>query len=105
MSAQLSRCVAVYSRHFVASRINAPAPTTQPSFRYTPGIKGNLPCVTLPFGPFRNNPDNNGWTKSLLDRRYQRAAVASQFFRTVPWLPKLTFSNFITDEHTVCSYK
>ena len=25
MSAQLSRCVAVYSRHFVASRINAPA--------------------------------------------------------------------------------
>ena len=25
MSAQLSRCVAVYSRHFVASCINAPA--------------------------------------------------------------------------------
>jgi len=25
MSAQLSRCVAVYSQHFVASRINAPA--------------------------------------------------------------------------------
>jgi len=25
MSAQLSRCVAVYSRHFVVSRINAPA--------------------------------------------------------------------------------
>jgi len=25
MSAQLSRCVAVYSWHFVASRINAPA--------------------------------------------------------------------------------
>jgi len=41
MSAQLSRCVAVYSRHFVASRINAPV-------------------VVVVFGPFRNNPENNG---------------------------------------------
>ena len=40
-SAQLSRCVAVYSRHFVASRINAPV-------------------VVVVFGPFRNNPENNG---------------------------------------------
>ena len=41
MSAQISRCVAVYSRHFVAPRINAPV-------------------VVVVFGPFRNNPENNG---------------------------------------------
>ena len=46
MSAQLSRCVAVYSRHFVASRINA-----RPRRRRRRRVY---------FGPYRNNPDNNG---------------------------------------------
>jgi len=45
MSAQLSRCVAVYSRHFVASRINAPRRRRR---------------RRVYFGPFRNNPENNG---------------------------------------------
>ena len=46
MSAQLSRCVAVYSRHYVASRINQ-SPRRRRRRR-------------VYFGPYRNNPDNNG---------------------------------------------
>ena len=46
MSAQLSRCVAVYSRHYVASRINQ-----RPRRRRRRRVY---------FGPYRNNPDNNG---------------------------------------------
>ena len=48
MSAQLSRCVAVYSRHFVASRINA-----RPRRRRRRRRR-------VDFGPFRNNPENSG---------------------------------------------
>ena len=62
MSAQLSRCVAVYSRHFVASRINAPAVVA---------------AVVFTLDHFVTTQTTMGWTKSLLDRRYQRAAVAS----------------------------
>jgi len=59
MSAQLSRWVAVYSRHFVASRINAPAVvftldhfvTTQRTIGWTKSLRDP--------GPFRNNPENN----------------------------------------------
>ena len=47
MSAQLSRCVAVYSRHFVASRINA-----------RPRRRRRRRRVYV--GPHRNNPENNG---------------------------------------------
>ena len=46
MSARLSRCVAVYSRHFVASRINA-----RPRRRRRRRVYS---------GPFHDNPENNG---------------------------------------------
>jgi len=48
MSAQLSRCVAVYSRHFVASRINHQRPRRRRRRR------------RVYFGLYRNNADNNG---------------------------------------------
>ena len=50
MSAQLSRCVAEYSRHFVPSRINAPAVV----FVFT-------------LDHFVTAQRTVGWTKSLLD--------------------------------------
>ena len=53
MSAQLSRCVAVYSRHFVASRINAPAVVV---------------AVVFTLDHFVTTQTTMGWTKSLLDR-------------------------------------
>ena len=53
MSAQLSRCVAVYSRHFVASRINAPAVVV---------------AVVFTLDHFVTTQRTMGWTKSLLDR-------------------------------------
>jgi len=46
MSAQLSRCVAVYSRHFVR-RVTHQRPRRRRRRR-------------VYFGPFRNNPENNG---------------------------------------------
>ena len=49
MSAQLSRCVAVYSRHIVASRINAPA-------------------VVFTLAHFVTTQKTMWWAKSLLDR-------------------------------------
>jgi len=52
MSAQLSRCVAVYSRHFVASRINAPAAVV---------------VVVFTLDHFVTTQRTMGWTKSLLD--------------------------------------
>jgi len=70
MSAQLSRCVAVYSRHFVASRINAP-----------------VVVVVFTFDHFVTTQRTMGWTKSLLDQatnaqctrregvRFQRAGI------------------------------
>jgi len=51
MSAQLSRCVAVYSRHFVASRINAPAAVV---------------AVVFTLDRIVTTPKTMGWTKSLL---------------------------------------
>ena len=53
MSAQLSRCVAVYSRHFVASRINALAVVV---------------AVVFSSDHFVTTQTTMGWTKSLLDR-------------------------------------
>ena len=53
MSAQLSRCVAVYSRHFVASRINAPAAVV---------------AVVFTLDHIVTTQRTMGWTKSLLDR-------------------------------------
>jgi len=55
MSAQLSRCVAVYSRHFVASRIDAPAAVV---------------AVVFTLDHFVTTQTTMGWTKSLL---YQRS--------------------------------
>jgi len=52
MSAHLSRCVAVYSRHFVASRIDAPAVVV---------------AVVFTLDHFVTNQTTMGWTKSLLD--------------------------------------
>jgi len=48
MSAQLSRCVAVYSRHFVASHINAPV------------------AVVFTLDHIVTIQTKMGWTKSLL---------------------------------------
>ena len=50
MSAQLSRCVAVYSRHFVASRINAPAAVV----------------VVFTLDHIVTTQTTMGWTESLL---------------------------------------
>jgi len=52
MSAQHSRCVAVYSRHFVASRINAPAVVV---------------AVVFTLDHFVTTQTTMAWTKSLLD--------------------------------------
>jgi len=52
MSAQLSRYVAVYSRHFVASHINAPAVVV---------------AVVFTLDHFVTTQRTMGWTKSLLD--------------------------------------
>ena len=46
MSVQLSRCVAVYSRHFVR--------------RVTHQRRRRRRRRRVYFGPFRNNPNNNG---------------------------------------------
>jgi len=54
MSAQLSRCVAVYSRHFVASPINAPAVV--------------VVAVVFTLDHFVTTQTTMGWTKSLLYR-------------------------------------
>jgi len=51
MSAQLSRCVAVYSRHFVASRINALAVVV---------------AVVFTLDHIVTTQTTMGWTKSLL---------------------------------------
>jgi len=59
MSAQLSRCVAVYSRHFVASRINAPAAVV---------------AVVFTLDHIVTTQTTMGWTKSLL---YRRGVVVS----------------------------
>ena len=56
MSAQLSRSVAVYSRHFVASRINARPRRRRRRRR-------------VYFGPFRNNADNNGVDRIVTRRQ------------------------------------
>ena len=53
MSAQLSRCVAVYSRHFVASRINAPAVVV-------------VVAVVFTLDHYVTTQRTMGWTKSLL---------------------------------------
>ena len=53
MSARLSRCVAVYGRHFVASRINAPAVVV---------------AVVFTLDHFVTTQTTMGWTKSLLDQ-------------------------------------
>ena len=53
MSAQLSRCVAVYSRHFVASRMNAPAVVV---------------AVVFTLDHLVTTQRTMGWTKSFLDR-------------------------------------
>ena len=55
MSAQLSRCVAVYSRHFVASRINAPAVVV---------------AVVFTLDHIVTTQTTMGWTKSLLSTRW-----------------------------------
>jgi len=52
MSAQLSRCVAVYSRHVVASRINAPAVV--------------VVAVVFTLDHYVTTQRTMGWTKSLL---------------------------------------
>ena len=52
-AAQLSRCVAVYSRHFVASRINAPAVVV---------------AVVFTLDHIVTTKTTMGWTKSLLYR-------------------------------------
>ena len=51
MSAQLSRCVTVYSRHFVASRINAPVVVV---------------AVVFTLDHIVTTQTTMGWTKSLL---------------------------------------
>ena len=51
MSAQLSRCVAVYSRHSVASRINAPAVVV---------------AVVFTLDHIVTTQTTMGWTESLL---------------------------------------
>jgi len=61
MSAQLSRCVAVYSRHFVASRINAHAVVV---------------AVVFTLDHFVTTQRTMGWTKSVLDPWNVRAAAA-----------------------------
>ena len=68
MSAQLSRCVAVYSRHFVASRINAPAIVV---------------AVVFTLDHFVTTQRTMGWTKSLLGRSARRAVVNSIVSRRV----------------------
>jgi len=50
MSAQLSRCVAVYSRHFVASRIDAPVVVA---------------AVVFTLDHFITTQTTMGWTESL----------------------------------------
>jgi len=52
MSAQLSRCVAIYSRHFVASRINTPVVVV---------------AVVFTLDHFVTTQRTVGWTKSLLN--------------------------------------
>ena len=59
MSAQLSRCVAVYSRHFVASRIDAPVAvvavvftldhivTTETTMGWTESYRARHPAITV----------------------------------------------------------
>jgi len=56
MSAQLSRWVAVYSRHFVASRINAPAAV--------------VVAVVFTQDHSVTTQRTMGWTKSLHDPTY-----------------------------------
>jgi len=66
MSAQLSRCVAVCSRHFVASRINAPAVVV---------------AVVFTLDHFVTTQRTMGRTKSLLDHLHastKRAAALEQ---------------------------
>ena len=63
MSAQLSRCVAVYSRHFVASRVNAPAVVV---------------AVVFTLDHFVTTERTIAWAKSLLDRVSQRCARTHQ---------------------------
>jgi len=53
MSAQLSRCVAVYSRHSVASRINAPAAAV-------------VVAVVFTLDHIVTTQTTMGWTESLL---------------------------------------
>ena len=62
MSAHLSRCVAVYSRHFVASRVNAPAVVV---------------AVVFTLDHFVTTQRTMGWTKSFLDRCYFSACVST----------------------------
>ena len=84
MSAELSRCVAAVqqNRHFVASRINAPAVVRR---------------RRVYFGPFRNNPENNGvdqivtrppmrYTADTL-RELTICARLQWAFGGSPWLP------------------
>jgi len=74
MSAQLSRCVAVYSRHFVASRINAPAVVV---------------AVVYSLDHFVTTQTTMAWTKSLLDRRVHRIDDCATF-RTAPSMSSRT---------------
>ena len=63
MSAQLSRCVAVYSRHFVASRIDAPVAVVS---------------VVFTLDHIVTTQKTMGWTKSLLYPGSQRAYSSGQ---------------------------
>jgi len=74
MSAQLSRCVAVYSRHFVASRINAPFVVV---------------AVVFTLDHIVTTETTMGWTKSLL---YQRHTSSRDYdFGELPSSPEMTW--------------
>ena len=70
-SAQLSRCVAVYSRHFVR-RVTHQRPRRRRRRR-------------VYFGPFRDNPDNNGVdqivTRPLCPSRSRSGALSDTAIR------------------------
>jgi len=75
MSAQLSRCVAVYSRHFVAARINAPV------------------AVVFTLDHIVTTQTTMGWTKSLLYRveRWMRAVRGADplgAYGAAPYAPR-----------------
>jgi len=89
MSARLSRCVAVYSRHFVASRINAPAIVV---------------AVVFTLDHFVTTQRTMGWTKSALDPINRYLPPAPEL-RAVPrWEPRSEAQNRLVWRLIILTY-